>query len=115
MTLLTHNERIILRRLDKASKDKPAPLSELTQLLKCEDRDVKHDIKSLRQKGVCIVAIRSRKFGKKPGYFIPQNETERREGMAPFIRQIESEIEIKDIMLNADLNAHKQLLEVENE
>lgn len=35
--------------------------------------------------------------------------------MAPFIRQIESEIEIKDIMLNADLNAHKHLLEVGNE
>lgn len=28
MTLLTHNERIILRRLDKASKDTPAPLSD---------------------------------------------------------------------------------------
>lgn len=48
MTLLTYNERIILRRLDKASKDTPAPLSELTQLLKCKERKVKHDIEHLR-------------------------------------------------------------------
>lgn len=115
MTLLTHNERIILRRLDRASKDTPASLQELRCLTKCKERSIKQSIEKIRRKGVCIVAIRSKDTGKRTGYFIPKNEMERREGLAPFIRQIESEIEIKDIMLHADLNAHKQLLEVENE
>lgn len=113
--ILTHNERIVLRKIDSATVNAPVLLTELMQLLKCGDRYVKGIIEQLRRKGACIVSIRSKKLGKRTGYFIPRTETERQEGMAPFIKQIQSEIEIKEIMLNADLNAHKQLLEDKDE
>lgn len=112
---LTHSERVILRRLDTATIDEPVSLSELKRMTHRTERMLKHDIETLRRAGVCIVAIRSKDVGKRTGYFIPKNEAERQEGMAPFIRQIKSEIEIKDIMLNADLDAHKHLLEEKDE
>lgn len=113
--ILTHNERIVLRKIDPATIDAPVLRIELMQLLKCGERTVKGIIEQLRRKGACIVSIRSKKFGRRTGYFIPKTETERHEGMASFIKQIKSEIEIKDIVLNADLDAHKRLLEEEDE
>lgn len=112
---LTHSERVILRRLDTATIDEPVSLNELRLLTNRSERKIKWDIEHLRRCGICVLAIRTQGVGKRTGYFIPKSEIERQTGLAPFVRQIKSEIEIKEILLDTDLNAHKQLLEVEDE
>ncbi|MBS4769647.1 hypothetical protein KG090_00530 [Carnobacteriaceae bacterium zg-ZUI240] len=111
-TELSYNHRVILEEIAKRNFECPIPLENLCQIIKKSDRTVKGLIYDLKTMGICILARRVATQKNKKGYFIPKNETERQIGLASFKKQIKTELEIIEIMQSADLNAHKEFLEV---
>lgn len=104
---MTELEEKILR-LIPVGADNPRTGRYMAELLGLDIRTLRENIHRLIVRyGVPIAAKR----GLVSGYYIPANDTERLEGIRELKAQHNAEGRRLDVLLTADLDSHKQLLE----
>lgn len=95
---LNATDKIILNRLSRSSYNAPVKLAELRHLAKVTDRRVKQSIELLRMEySIPVVSFR------RWGYYIPQNDDERKRGTLVYQQQIKTETRTLNAILNSDL------------
>lgn len=101
---MTATEENILNYIKKyATSEMPVTAVQLRQKFHCGKRAIKNIIESLRVNfGHPIVA----KKRKPNGYYLPKNDEERNEGLAPYKRQILTEQKNLAAIMAVDLNEY---------
>lgn len=101
---MTATEANILNYIKKyATNEMPVTAFQLRKDFQCDTRTIENIIESLRVNfGHPIVA----KKRKPSGYYLPKNDEERNEGLAPYKRQILTEQKNLAAIMAVDLNEY---------
>ncbi|MBS4750345.1 HTH domain-containing protein [Carnobacteriaceae bacterium zg-ZUI78] len=101
---LTQREKAVLKRIPKGTKDK-ITRKELSKLFNASERTVKDIIYHLRKKGIPVMANRENGHG----YWLPTTRKELHEGLSPYKKQVEEELNILNAMTHSSLDYEKLL------